>query len=62
MLLPITRRQIAAVLAPKQATRLAMFEVVLFSCAVIGLGAWSNPSDPFMVQLPFPWLWLAPRC
>ncbi len=31
MLLPITRRQIAAVLAPKQATRLAMFEVVLFS-------------------------------
>ena len=31
MLLPITRRQIAAVLAPKQATRLAMFEVLLFT-------------------------------
>ncbi|HQZ60757.1 MAG TPA: PelD GGDEF domain-containing protein, partial [Acinetobacter sp.] len=21
---------------------------------------WSNPNDPFMVELPFPWLWLAP--
>ena len=60
MLLPITRRQIAAVLAPKQATRLAMFEVLLFTLGAIGLGAWSTPSDPFMVKIAFPWLWLAP--
>ena len=60
MLLPITRRQIAAVLAPKQATRLAMFEVLLCTLGAIGLGAWSTPSDPFMVKIAFPWLWLAP--
>jgi hypothetical protein len=56
----LSRRQIAAFLAPKQANRLMLFEIALFTFGTISLGAWSNPNDPFMVDLPFPWLWLAP--
>ncbi|MBK8327417.1 MAG: PelD GGDEF domain-containing protein [Moraxellaceae bacterium] len=56
----LSRRQIAAFLAPKQANRLMLFEIALFTFGIISLGAWSNPNDPFMVELPFPWLWLAP--
>lgn len=56
----LSRRQIAAFLAPKQANRLMLFEIALFTFGTISLGAWSNPNDPFMVELPFPWLWLAP--
>lgn len=60
MPLTLSRRQIAAVLAPKQANQLMLFEIALFTFGTIGLGAWSNPNDPFMVELAFPWLWLAP--
>lgn len=60
MLHLFTRRQLAAVFAPKQAGRLMVVEIVLFTLATIAIGAWSNPKDPFMVHLPFPWLWLAP--
>ena len=56
----LSRRQVAAFLAPKQANRLMLFEIALFTFGTISLGAWSNPNDPFMVDLPFPWLWLAP--
>ncbi|MBL0230059.1 MAG: PelD GGDEF domain-containing protein [Moraxellaceae bacterium] len=56
----LSHRQIAAFLAPKQANRLMLFEIALFTFGIISLGAWSNPNDPFMVELPFPWLWLAP--
>ena len=56
----LSRRQVAAFLAPKQANRLMLFEIALFTFGIISLGAWSNPNDPFMVELPFPWLWLAP--
>ena len=52
----LSRRQIAAFLAPKQANRLMLFEIALFTFGIISLGAWSNPNDPFMVELPFPWL------
>lgn len=60
MTLTLSRRQVAAFLAPKQANRLMLFEIALFTLGTISLGAWSNPNDPFMVELPFPWLWLAP--
>lgn len=59
-MLSLSRRQIAAFFAPKQANRLMLFEIALFTFGIIALGAWSNPKDPFMVHLPFPWLWLAP--
>lgn len=59
-MLSLSRRQIAAFFAPKQANRLMLFEIALFTFGIISLGAWSNPNDPFMVELPFPWLWLAP--
>jgi hypothetical protein len=60
MYITLSRRQVAAFFAPKQANRLMLFEIALFTLGTIGLGAWSNPQDPFMVKLPFPWLWLAP--
>lgn len=60
MLHLFTRRQLAAAFAPKHAGRLMIVEIILFTLATIAIGAWSNPQDPFMVHLPFPWLWLTP--
>ncbi len=51
-------RRLAAWFAPKQFSRQAVFEVLLFTLGAVALAAWSHPEDPLLTGLAFPWLWL----
>lgn len=54
----LTPTRLAAWFAPKQYSRQAVYEVLLFTLGSIGLAVWSHPQDPLLTTLAFPWLWL----
>ena len=53
-----TQRRLASWFAPKQYSRQAVYEVLLFTLGSMALAAWTHPQDPLLIQLAFPWLWL----
>lgn len=54
----LTPGRLAAWFAPKQYSRQAVYEVLVFTVGSILLAAWSHPDDPLLTRLAFPWLWL----
>ncbi len=52
--------RLASLLAPKRASRLAWLEVALFTLGGLALALVFQPSNPLLLDQPFPWLWLAP--
>ena len=54
----LTASRLAAWFAPKQYSRQAVYEVLLFTLGSVALATWSHPRDPLLTTLAFPWLWL----
>lgn len=52
--------RLAAWFAPKHLSRIAVFEVIGFVLVVMLLCVLAEPDDPFLLNRPFPWLWLVP--
>lgn len=52
--------RLAAWFAPKQISRIAVAEVTGFMLLLLLVCALLEPDDPFLLNRPFPWLWLGP--
>lgn len=55
-----TPSRLAALFAPKRSSRLAWFEVAAITLGALAVSAAAVPSNPLLIDQPFPWLWLAP--
>lgn len=52
--------RLAAWFAPKQVSRIAVAEVIGFMLLLMLFCVLAEPDDPFLLNRPFSWLWLAP--
>lgn len=51
---------LSRLLAPIRNPFMVALETLLIPAAMVALGLWLNPTDPFFVHAQFPWPWLAP--
>lgn len=54
----LTPTRLAAWFAPKQYSRQALYEVLIFTLGSLAVAALTHPDDPLLTRLAFPWLWL----
>lgn len=57
---PYQSSQLAAWLAPKDASRTAIAEALILLLVALMLAWWWQPNDPLLINQGFPWLWLVP--